>query len=224
MLDIKVTMPDFAEIERAAIEDLGRDVTAAMAEATDYLKELLRNDVLSAGMGQRLAKTWRSQVYPRNGHSLGPAGFVWSKAPQIVDAFSRGVTIRPVDGEGYLWIPTKNVPPRRRSGSYASSLGKRARGTRMSPEEVELTFNSELIIQKGKRGSLLALIDVVGANNGRGFRQASAGRLKGRKGMAPRAVKRVLMFVLVRQAKMPLRLNLQAAADRAGRYLVSLLS
>ncbi|WP_010338035.1 DUF6441 family protein [Sphingobium yanoikuyae] len=227
MLDIKVTMPDFAEIERAAIEDLGRDVTKAMTEATVYLKDLLREEIVGAGMGRRLSQTWRHRVYPDYGKqrfSLEPAGFVWSRAPEIIDAFSRGVTIRPIAGEGYLWIPTKNVPPRRRSGNYASSLGKRPRGTRMSPEEVELTFNAEFIIQKGKRGSLLAFLDLVRSNNKKTYRKPTDIRIKGRKGLEPRAVQRVLMFVLVRQAKMPFRFNLQAAADRAGRYLVSLLS
>lgn len=224
MLDIRVNVPDLRAIEAEALADVERDVTAAMAQATGFLKDLLRDEVLTVGMGQRLAKTWRGEVYPKGGTSLGPAGFVWSKAPAIVDAFSRGVTIRPIDGEGYLWIPTKNVPPRRRAGSYQSSLGKRSRGTRMSPEEVELAFNAELIIQKGKRGSLLALIDVVGSNNGKTLRPSTNQRVKGRKGVAPRRVKRVLMFVLVRQAKMPLRFNLQRAADQAGRFFVSLLS
>ncbi len=224
MLDIKVSVPDLAKIEREMLAETEADITGAMVEATEFLKDLLRDDVIGAGMGSRLAKTWRGETYPKGGTSLQPAGYVWSKAPEIIDAFSRGVTIRPVEGSNYLWIPTKNVPPRRRAGNYASTLGRRARGTRMSPEEVELAFNAELIIQKGKRGSLLALIDVVGARRGGGLRPATAGRLKGNKAVAPRAVKRVLMFVLVRQAKMPHRLNLQAAADRAGAYFVSLLS
>ena len=225
MLGIKVGLPDFAEIERAALEDAGREVTAAMGEATVYLKNLLRGEVIEAGMGARLANTWRHRVYPDQGKarfSLSPAGYVWSRAPQIIDAFARGATIRPVNGNAYLWIPTKNVPPRRRGGSYLSSV-KQSRGKYMSPDEVELHFNAELIIQKGKRGSLLALIDVVASAGGRSLRPATAGRLKGRKGMAPRPVRRILMFVLVKQVRLPRRFNLQAAADKAGRYFVSLL-
>lgn len=85
--------------------DAARSVTSAMREVTDGLKTELRADVTDAGLGQRLANTWRGKTYPEGGISLEAASFVWSKAPNIVDAFDRGVTIKSNRG---LWlaIPT----------------------------------------------------------------------------------------------------------------------
>ena len=38
-------------------------VTLAVGQATDGLKMTMRRQVLSAGLGQRLANTWRDAVY-----------------------------------------------------------------------------------------------------------------------------------------------------------------
>lgn len=85
--------------------EAARSVTRAMQTITDGLKSDLRSDVVEAGFGQRLANTWRGKTYPDGGISLEAASFVWSKAPKIVDAFDRGVTIRSKSGF-WLAIPT----------------------------------------------------------------------------------------------------------------------
>src|SRR5579875_3462666 len=85
--------------------DIARSVTAAMRQVTEGLKSDLRSDVVDAGLGQRLANTWRGKTYPEAGASLEAASFVWSKAPNIIDAFDRGVTIRSNRGF-WLAIPT----------------------------------------------------------------------------------------------------------------------
>ena len=61
-----------------------RAVTAGVRAATTGLKTELRAQVTSAGLGQRLANTWRSRIYPEGQQSLGAAGFVWSKAPNLI--------------------------------------------------------------------------------------------------------------------------------------------
>lgn len=198
----------------AAVEkEFSRGATRVMKEETTALKNELRQQITEAGMGKRLADTWRAQVYPKGATSLNPAGFVWSKAPIIIDSYVRGATIRPVNGAKWLWIPTKNVPRRKRAGNYSSSLGKRAGGTAMTPLEVELHFNSELhVFFESGRG--FSTIDTVSGLRG-GFRPATAGRLAGRRGMAPRKAKPVLMFTLVRGVKMPRLFDLQGPTDRA---------
>jgi hypothetical protein len=193
--------------------DVAQSITDIMRDEVDLLKGEYRAQVEQAGMGSRMAKTWRGETYPKSGRSLNPAGYIWSAAPEIVDSFVRGASIRPVNGAKWLWIPSKNVPRRRSAGNYVSSMGKRSRGTAMTPEEVELHFNAELQIAiEGGKG--FAFIDVVAGLRG-GFRQASAGRLKGRRGLAPRRAKPVLMFTLVRGVKMPKLFDLQGPADKA---------
>ncbi|MEC7932379.1 MAG: DUF6441 family protein [Pseudomonadota bacterium] len=188
--------------------DIAQDMTIIMREEASGLKEELRQQVTGAGMGARLARTWQAQVYPKGGRSLNPAGYVYSKAPQIIQAFTDGATIRPVNGGKWLWIPTGNVPARRRAGNYVSSMRRRANGTKMTPEEVELHFNAELdVVIEGGKG--LAFIDVVAGLRG-GYRQATAGRVAGRRKAEP-----VLMFTLVKAVKMPRLLELDAPARRA---------
>lgn len=194
----------------AAIEGkVAADVTQIMRGETRELTMDYRQQVRDAGMGNRLANSWRSEVYPKGGRSLNPAGYVWSAAPAIIDAFARGAHIRPVNGAKWLWIPTRNVPARRRGGNYASSV-TRSNGTRMSPEEVELHFNAELqVVIEGGKGS--AFIDVVSGLSG-GFRPATAGRVTGRRGLAARKSKPMLMFNLVRGVRMPKLLEIQGPA------------
>ena len=40
-------------------------VTLSIREATDGLKTELRSQITGAGLGQRLANTWRGEVYPK---------------------------------------------------------------------------------------------------------------------------------------------------------------
>ncbi len=75
-------------------------VTNGIRQATDGLKMELRGQVTGAGLGQRLANTWRGQVFPQSGVSLIAAGFVFSKAPNIVGVYARGCVIK--SSKGFL--------------------------------------------------------------------------------------------------------------------------
>jgi hypothetical protein len=50
----------------------------------------LRGQVTGAGLGERLAKSWRGDLYPKGGMSINAAGFVYTKAPEIIGAFAYG--------------------------------------------------------------------------------------------------------------------------------------
>lgn len=82
-----------------------RAVTSGMRDAADGLKQDLREDVVAAGLGERLSRTWRGKIFPEVGESAEAAAYVWSRAPKIVDAFDRGVVIRSASGL-FLAIPT----------------------------------------------------------------------------------------------------------------------
>lgn len=161
--------------------------TDAMRQATQGLKDDLRQQIVTAGLGNRLSNTWRSEVYPQGRVSVTPAGYVYSRAPAIADSYARGVTIRPLAGRRYLWIPTANVP---------RSRGRRGQKRAASPEDVLAQFGGEFLFRRGKRGSLLAFLKIDGG------RRRRRGKL-------------TLMFVLVRSVTKPRLLNLQAAADAA---------
>ncbi len=203
-----IAVPDFAAIMAAAEGGIARAATEAMRETTPDAKRELREQVTSNGLGQKLANTWQSEVYPdqANRVSLTPTGVIESTAPDIVSSFIAGATIRPVAGGKYLWIPTDKVPKQR---GRVNRRGRNVKGGAMSPEEVENMFNTDFIIRKGRNGTLLAFIDVVRAKNMRGYRRDTKGRRKQGRVAAP-----VLMFVLRRTVRLPKLLDLAGPAER----------
>jgi hypothetical protein len=186
--------------------DIARVAGEAMRETTPIAKQDLREQVTGAGLGTRLANTWRSEVYPKSKPSLSPSGYIWSNAPDIVDSFNRGATIRPFGSAKYLWIPTKNVP---RARGRVNRRGQNVKGGAMSPEDVENQFNTDFVIRRGRNGTLLAFIDVVKSLNGKTYRRSTKGRAR-----QGRFAKPVLMFVLRRTVRLPRLLNIEAAADQ----------
>ena len=113
--------PDLAAMMAAEIKAGEKAVTAATREAGTSLKTAWRGQITGAGLGQRLARTIRSQQYPKGQPSLNAAALVWSKAPDIVSAHDTGPLIRSKTGF-WLTIPT-------------AAAGKSRRGGRISPVE-----------------------------------------------------------------------------------------
>jgi hypothetical protein len=73
---------------QAELRDLERAVATGTRDAGRGLKTELRRQVASAGLGQRLANSWRDQHYPNQ--KLDAASLVYTKAPQIIRAFDEG--------------------------------------------------------------------------------------------------------------------------------------
>jgi hypothetical protein len=198
-MKIQVDAAGFArDLKRACAQELARVEKAIDEEVKaggDSLKADLRSET-EALLGPKIANAWRGKFYANKGQGGGPASFVWSKAPRILDFFSSSKIITPL-GQAFA-IPTENVP-------------RGNRGRRLSPIEVEARFNTELQPGRLKNGQIGLFMDLVAARSGRGFRQATT-----RRKAQGRASKPVLMFVLW---KGPLRgrklIDLEAAANRA---------
>ena len=184
--------------------DIARDATAAIRETMEAARDELRAQVVSNGLGVRLSRTWTARAFPGGAkNSINPAGYIWSRAPDIIDSFIKGATIRPIHGSKYLWIPTNNVPS---ATAHVGRSGRNVKGGRLSPDECEGRFNTKFIVRPGRGGRLLAFMDLIA---GRGARRATAGRL--RQGRAP---KLTLMYVLVRTTRMPRLLDIDAVAKK----------
>lgn len=201
-----IGLPDFKALADDIEGDIAQAATAAMRETMPIAKQELRDQVTSAGLGQRLANTWRGEVYPKDRRALNPAGYIWSNAPDIIDSFMRGATIRPVNGAQFLWIPTKNVP---RARGRVGRKGNNLKGGALTPEECENRFNTDFVVLRGRAGRLLAFMDLLAAKNRRGFRPATRARLA-----QGRQRKLTLMFVLTPTARMPKLLDVDKVADR----------
>ena len=62
---------------QAELHDIERAVTSGTREAGRGLKTELRRQVASAGLGQRLAKSWRDRHYPNQ--KLDAASLVYTR-------------------------------------------------------------------------------------------------------------------------------------------------
>jgi hypothetical protein len=99
------------------LRNIERAVTTDTRDAGRGLKTELRRQVGSAGLGQRLANSWRDKHYPNQ--RLDAASLVYTKAPQIIRAFDEGALIRSGRGR-FLAIPTESAPRKGSDGRRIS--------------------------------------------------------------------------------------------------------
>jgi hypothetical protein len=192
---IKGDLRKFMEGQKVAAEAA---VTAGVAKITTSIKEDLRSQVINAGLGNKLAKSWQAKFYPKGQKSIAAAGWVFSKAPKIVRAFNEGALIKSKDGF-FLAIPTDAAPKR--------GIG----GRRISPATFpEHALGKLRFVYRSGKISLL-VVDNLRAGTGKrgGFRKASDSALKSGRGLAT-----VVMFLLIPQAKLTKRLDYQAVVNR----------
>lgn len=170
--------------------------------ATEGLKLELRQHV-AAALGTRAGNMVSARVYPADHRSLRAAGSVRARGPvggvadRILTGFSIGATIvggtrNNVTGT-WLAIPTENVPV----------LGA---GVAVTPGAVKAYYGRDLRFisprQLGKPFGLLLMDDTVKARRGKAARPAT----KGRRAQG-RAVRSVVMFILLPQVRLPRKLN-----------------
>ena len=185
--------PDLATMMAAEIKAGEKAVTAATREAGTGLKTAWRSQITGAGLGQRLARTIRSEQYPKGQPSLNAAALVWSKAPDIVSAHDTGPLIRSRNGF-WLSIPT-------------AAAGKSRRGGRITPVEWERRTGLRLRFIYRRSGPSLLVAEGRLNKGGR----AVASRSKTGRGLTT-----VPIFLLVPQVKLRKRLDLARDAARAG--------
>ena len=194
---------------QAELRGIERAVTSGTRDAGRGLRTELRRQVISAGLGQRLAASWRDKHYDNPG--LDAASLVYTKAPQIIRAFDEGAVIRSRRGR-FLAIPTQNAP---RKGTD----GKRIRPSTF-PEH---RFGPLRFVPRSSGPSLLVVDGVrasVGRKTGalRGFRRATDRARHSGAGLTT-----VVMFVLVPQVKLRKRLDVARAAEHWSAQLPALI-
>ncbi|MDO5706721.1 MAG: DUF6441 family protein [Paracoccus sp. (in: a-proteobacteria)] len=182
---------DIARLMEAEVKAGEKAVTTAMREAGTGLKTAWRAQITGAGLGARLARTIRSEQFPKGRPSLNAAALVWSKAPVIVGAHDTGPLIRSKNG---LWlaIPTP-------------AAGKSLRGGRITPGEWERRTGLRLRFVYRRTGPSLLVAE--GRLNKKG--RAVASRSKTGRGLTT-----VPIFLLVPQVRLLKRLDLARDAER----------
>lgn len=169
--------------------------TEGMVEAGEGLLEELRDLTFAAGLGTRLPYTWKLNSYPKSGHSLAPAAYIYSKAPGIIDFFSAQRVVTPIGGA--FAIPVSPVVKRG--------------GKPMDIHEVQRHFGQQLEWRRLKSGNIGLFADLMlGKSTKRpGFRRVTPGRLK-----QGRESQKVLLFVLVRSLRTKKLIDLDRAVRK----------
>lgn len=183
---------NLAAIMAAEIKAGERAVSRAVGEAGSNLKTAWRGQITGAGLGARLARTIRSEQFPKGKNSLNAAALVWSNAPAIIGAHEEGPLIRSKSGF-WLAIPTP-------------AAGKSTRGGRITPGEWERRRGIRLRFVYRPRG--LSLLVAEGRLNSRGLAVGSRSK-------TGRGATTVPIFLLVPQVKLRKRLDLARDAKAA---------
>ena len=192
----------------AEMRTISKAVTAGVKEAGRGLKADLRKQVVSAGLGMRLSRTWRERTYPNKGHDT--ASLVWSKAPQIIRTFDEGAVIKSKSG---LWlaIPTPSAPKR--------GVG----GKRINPSNFpEHRYGPLRFVYRRGRPSLLVVDGVRINKSGRVGRRAKGGAFT-KTGRIKQGMATVIMFIMVPQVRLKKRLDVKREAERWSRRLPALI-
>lgn len=196
---------DIDAVLKGAITDVERAVTSAMDDVTVGLKTELREQVTRSGLGARLANTWRGKRYPASGLSADAAAFVWSRAPNIIDAFERGVTIRSQRGF-WLAIPT--------SAAGATGLDASGARKRVTPGGWERRTGMRLrfVYRRGAPSLLVADDARLGKS---GLARSRVRKTKAGGSFVPIAGRQtIVVFILVPQVTLRKRLDVEGAGDR----------
>ncbi|WP_337875595.1 DUF6441 family protein [Elioraea sp.] len=189
---------DLSRMMAEEVRAAERAVTAGVRDAADGLKAELRGQITGADLGERLARTWRGEVYPKGQQSIAAAGFVWSKAPGIVRVYEDGAVIRSTRGL-FLAIPTD------------AAGGSGDGGAKITPGGWERRTGQRLRFVYRRGAPSLLVADNLRARRGKrgGFARASAAALRTGRGLVT-----VPIFILVPQVTVKKRLDVAGAAAR----------
>jgi Family of unknown function (DUF6441) len=194
---------------QAELRDIESAVAGGTRDAGRGLRTELRRQVTSAGLGQRLASSWRDKHYPNQ--RLDAASLVYTRAPQIIRAFDEGAVIWSARGR-FLAIPTENVP---RKGTD---------GRRISPSTFPEHRFGPLRFVPRQSGPSLLVVDGLRASYSRqtgqlrGFRRATERARRSGQGLTA-----VVMFPLMPQVKLRKRLDVAWVAERWSVQLPALI-
>lgn len=141
------------EILEKELKNAELAVTKGVSSATSQFKEAMRKQVKSAGLGSRLAYTWRGDVYPKSKNSLKAAGMVYTKAEKIMQSFEYGLMIRGRDGF-WLAIPTPAIPKKISGKKTTPALYEKIKGIRL--RYIYRPNQASLLVHEQKRKTIIA--------------------------------------------------------------------
>ena len=193
-----------AKAMREAHREAESAVQSGVARAAQELQSDWRAQVQRA-LGLKMSRTIRKRVFPERDVSLNAAALVWTRSPTVIDAHERGALITARNGL-YLAIPTAAAG--RGGRNFRSVLSGQFAG--LTPARWENATGQKLrFVPRPGRHSLLVMDDA--RVDRRGYAAVNRSRARKSDGLRSGAAT-VPIFVLIRQVRLPKRLNLEEAA------------
>lgn len=185
----------FDELARRDFEIGERAVTRGMARAAREIQSDWRSQISGSGLGRRVANSVRSAAYPKGDVSMNAAALIWTRAPKIVAAHNEGALIRSADG---FWLA---IP--------LPAAGRGRGGKRTTPKDWEQRTGRSLqfIYRKGRSALLVDQGRYLNRKLADPVKWKSTRRVRG-------ANKSIPIFVLVPQARLKKKFDLQSSAMR----------
>ncbi len=122
---------------------LTRGIRFGVKETASALKNSLRKQVRNAGMTRRFSRSWRVKHYKND--SINPASLVYSKAPEIIHSFDKGLLIRAKNTD-WLAIPTKFAP--KKFGKFRATPARLTKASRIKFRFVQTSESTAVLIAK----------------------------------------------------------------------------
>ena len=214
---------NLAAILDSEVTTLSRALRGAVERSAAALQADLRGQVTAAGLGPGLAKAWQRETYPRGGRrTLRPAALVYSKATALHEAFDDGPLILPRRG-AFLLVPSPaaerlgvtTTTTSRKGGPIPGGARRRLSSFDAAADKLGVPIVTAMPAQARHAGRGRG---PAGHATDRAFILLAPARRSGNLVAlyyARRDARPVLLFTLVRQTRLPKRLDIAAAAERA---------
>jgi hypothetical protein len=181
---------------RDQVESAETAVTEGVRKVSNEIRDDLRTQVVSAGLGVPMSRTWKVAFYPKGRKSIKAAGLIYPDMPKVIRAFTSGEPIRTKHGS-FLAVPTPAAPKR--------GVG----GKRISPSTFPEHSLGKLVFVYRPRGVSLLVVENLKAGKTGKFRKAPDSAQRSGRGLTT-----VVMFFLVPQVRLRKRFDLAAVADK----------
>lgn len=191
-MKLRAEITDLRKLMASEVLAGEKAVQSAVRGAGKAVQTAWRGQITGAALGQRLARTIRSETYPKHKSSMNAANMIWTRAPTIVDAHASGALIRARDSF-FLAVPL-------------AAAGAGRNGKRPTPDEWQARTGLRLQLIRRRNGPSLLVAEGRIAKSGR----AVASRSKTGRGLTS-----VPIFLLVPQVKLRKRLDLEKPAQAA---------
>lgn len=189
---------DLPKFMASQVDAAKEAVTQGVRKVATDIRDDLRKQVVAAGLGTKMSRTWKVDFYPKGRNSLKPAGLVYPDMARVIRAFSEGATIRSKHGK-FLAVPSDACPKR--------GIG----GKRISPSTFPEYSYGKLRFVYRPHGVSLLVVDNLRAGAKGKFRKAPESAQRSGRGLTT-----VVMFFLVPQVHLKKRLDIAAVAEDRG--------